>query len=579
MATPEEHEEIVKRLRVMIHGLISTKIIPCSERDIIEGRLPYDKDQLFLSFGINLRVAITSFPLDPVIPLVKIENHYDDIDKPDNFILSSSEKQIPMVLLKHQDFDSEDDFDNDFKNVNIKEDSMDLEFGVDKDNDEDPDYVVDFNDVDVKEDVASESGGEEENIAIAESYYKRHKKCKACNIVFNTYEEYLIHKNEHIFLEVNGLRYKKKVDNGYVSYLPHKVLLQRKEELKNQFVIQIPPPDFTREELNKCVFPKPLQEYIVTNMATKWTQCSTGAKACAACALRIKDFDALIEHYIKCHELKFKCPHIECGMELVGHFYKFAKHVLYHTEPLPQLSVPHQCIACDFSNAFMDKVDKHIKSMGEFHNNKCPRCDQRFFSRSDYLAHVTSKKHEGVVCGWCGKVFDNENKFLPHKAICPKNPTKALLTICTVCGKSIRKESMKVHMVRNHDNEEPVKCTKCGKILRNKESFKIHQRKCTKDESLWANQKVPCPTCGKLVKRCYMKNHDITNHTPEHLKSFVCTECPKPKGFRFKPQYEAHMNIHRNIKPFACKYCGARFSDFSNKRMHERCSHEGHKRK
>ena len=113
MATPEEHEEIVKRLRVMIHGLISTKIIPCSERDIIEGRLPYDKDQLFLSFGINLRVAITSFPLDPIIPLVKIENHYDDNDTPDNFVLSSSEKQIPMVLLKHQDFDSKDDFDND----------------------------------------------------------------------------------------------------------------------------------------------------------------------------------------------------------------------------------------------------------------------------------------------------------------------------------------------------------------------------------------------------------------------------------------------------------------------------------
>ena len=597
MATPKEHEEIVKRLRVMIHGLISSGVIPCSGRDIIEGLLPFEKDQLFLNFGINLRMAITCFPLDPIISLVKIDSYYDVGNNPDEFILnlseeqvsmvndkddflaSSSETQVPMVLVKFQDFDSdsEDDFKDDFKNADmsdIKEYAMEQECSADDPDNEDDSKA---NDV-IEEDMETDYGGGKENQAPHKST-TRVKKCLQCKIDFDTHEEYLIHKNEHVFSEIYGLRCKKKENDGYVSYMSHKILLQKKEELKNHFEIQIPPPDFTRDDLNKCVFEKPLQEYIVSDMATKWTECSNGLKKCSACSLRIKDLDALIKHYIKCHYLQFKCPHKGCDFKYVGHFYKFAKHVLYHTEPLPQLSVPHQCIACDFSNAFMDKVDKHIKSMGEFHNNKCPRCDQRFFSRSDYLAHVTSKKHEGVVCGWCGKVFDNENKFLPHKAICPKNPTKAHLTVCTVCGKSIRKESMKVHMVRNHDNEEPVKCTKCGKILRNKESFKIHQRKCTKDESLWANQKVPCPTCGKLVKRCYMKNHNITNHTPEHLKSFVCTECPKPKGFRFKPQYEAHMNIHRGVRPFACKYCGTTFSDFSNKRMHERCSHQGHKRK
>ena len=91
MATPIEYEEIVKRLRVMIHGLISSGVIPCSERDIIEGRLPSEKDQLFLSFGINLKMAITCFPLDPIIPLVKIDSHYDVDNKPDDFILQISE--------------------------------------------------------------------------------------------------------------------------------------------------------------------------------------------------------------------------------------------------------------------------------------------------------------------------------------------------------------------------------------------------------------------------------------------------------------------------------------------------------
>ena len=576
MATPGEHEEIVKRLRVMIHGLISTNVIPCSERDIIEGRLSYEKDQLFLSYGINLKLAITCFPLDPIIPLVKLENHYDVDNKPDNFILSPPENKVPMVHIKYQDFDSEDNFDNDFRDV--KKEALKIESGGDKENDEDPDYEDDFKDVDVKEDMVSESGEDEEDVPIVKSAI-RHKKCKMCNIVFNTHEEYLIHKNEHIFFEVNGLRQKRKVEKGYVAYLSDNVLLQRKEEFKNHFVIQIPPPDFTKEDLNKCVFPKPLQEYILTDMTSKWIQYNpeVETKKCSACKLVIKDYDALIEHYIKCHELKFKCP--ECDMELMGHFYKFAKHVYYHTEPLPQLNFPHQCIACEFSNAYMDRVETHIKSMGEFHNNKCPRCDERFFSRSEIVAHMRSEKHEGTVCGWCGEVFFNENKFLPHKALCPKRPGKSLLTICTVCGISIRSDSMKAHMVQNHDKGEPVKCPKCDKICINKTAFKIHKRKCTKDESLWEYQRVPCPTCGKLVKNCYMKNHNITNHTPEHLKPFVCTECPNPKGFRFKGQYESHMNGHRGLKPYKCKYCEKSFSDFSNMRMHERCSHLGHKRK
>ena len=97
MATSYEHEEIVKRLRVMIHGLISSGVIPCSERDIIEGRLPFEKDQLFLNFGINLRMAITCFPLDPIIPLVKIDSHYDVNNKTDDFILQSLEDQYYIL--------------------------------------------------------------------------------------------------------------------------------------------------------------------------------------------------------------------------------------------------------------------------------------------------------------------------------------------------------------------------------------------------------------------------------------------------------------------------------------------------
>ena len=74
MANPNEFEEIIKGLRVMINGFVSKGILPCSEMDIIKGKLPPDKILMFLSFGIDLKVAITCFPLDPIIPLVKLES-------------------------------------------------------------------------------------------------------------------------------------------------------------------------------------------------------------------------------------------------------------------------------------------------------------------------------------------------------------------------------------------------------------------------------------------------------------------------------------------------------------------------
>ena len=594
MATSYEHEEIVKRLRVMIHGLISSGVIPCSERDIIEGRLPFEKDQLFLNFGINLRMAITCFPLDPIIPLVKIDSYYDVGNNPDEFILnlseeqdpmvidkdeflpSSSETQVPMVLVKFQDFDSDsdDDFEDDAKNADIKEDAMEQESSAD---DPDSEYYFKANDV-IEEDMEADSGGDKENQAPLKST-TRVKKCLQCKTDFDTHEEYLIHKNEHVFSEIYGLRCKKKENDGYVSYMSHKILLQKKEELKNHFEIQIPPPDFTRDDLNKCVFEKPLQEYIVSDMATKWTECSNGLKKCSACSLRIKDLDALIKHYIKCHYLQFKCPHKGCDFKYVGHFYKFAKHVLYHTEPLPQLSVQHQCIACNFSHAYIDRVESHIKTMGKFHNSKCPRCPEKFSSRSDYLAHVTSQKHEVSVCGHCGETFEHENKLLPHKPICPNRPGKDVESICAICGKFVQTGSMKRHIETKHSKEHPTKCDLCDKICRSEEHLKHHMPECTKNGANSKSLRLPCPICGKMISASHMKNHNITRHTEEHLKPFVCTECPNLKGFRFKQQYEIHMNIHRGIRPYACKYCKKAFTDKANMRMHERSSHEGYKRK
>ena len=92
MATQVEFEEIVKGLRVMINGFVEKGILPCTELDIMDGKLPPEKYQMFLSFGIDLEVAISCFPMDPIIPLIKLE--------PNDYIADDNVQTVANVEIK-----------------------------------------------------------------------------------------------------------------------------------------------------------------------------------------------------------------------------------------------------------------------------------------------------------------------------------------------------------------------------------------------------------------------------------------------------------------------------------------------
>ena len=123
-----------------------------------------------------------------------------------------------------------------------------------------------------------------------------------------------------------------------------------------------------------------------------------------------------------------------------------------------------------------------------------------------------------------------------------------------------------------HGKADPQTCDQCGMICRNKRHLNEHiQNKHKRNKT-----PIPCAQCGKLINTDKMNCHIMTVHTPDHLKPFVCKVCNK--GFITKSKLEDHTNIHLGLKPHVCKYCGTGFADVANKRMHERCAHEGHKR-
>ena len=218
-------------------------------------------------------------------------------------------------------------------------------------------------------------------------------------------------------------------------------------------------------------------------------------------------------------------------------------------------------------------AESHVRQMGKHHDNKCTRCDERFYSRPELLNHIITKGHEGYICGHCAEVFDDQNKLFSHRKHCENKPTEGNV-ICDACGKTFSdKRGVTVHSKIQHGEKDPQTCSHCGLECNNKFHLKEHVR----SKHLGRNATpTPCPLCGKGIKGGNMRNHTLVHHTPDHLMPFVCKQCHK--GFPYKRHLEMHMNAHLGLKPFKCKYCEASFSDVSNRRMHERTTHEGYKR-
>ena len=88
--------------------------------------------------------------------------------------------------------------------------------------------------------------------------------------------------------------------------------------------------------------------------------------------------------------------------------FNFARHFYLHEHDHPQFKFPHECLACDFKTPYIVAAKEHIEQHGPFHNNKCPNCDEKFYTRSAVIEHFKAfPLHEGYVCGICENVFDN----------------------------------------------------------------------------------------------------------------------------------------------------------------------------
>lgn len=317
--------------------------------------------------------------------------------------------------------------------------------------------------------------------------------------------------------------------------------------------------------------PKPLEEYKSQAQEPKVTiDDKDNPLACHLCPSRFKNDYGLQSHLIKFHSEHYACTSCYKAFAL-NDIDKFKLHIFKHQQQL--LMGKNYCIQCGASFQRSNGLHEHQKLRGQFHDDQCAQCEDRFVSHEDYKSHV-EQKHGGIwkfKCGFCKELF-NEKRDLRahfktfHEAVSPK-PTKKYVpkkTICVECGKLVY--NLKNHMVSAHGNEKHP-CPHCGLIL------KTHPR--LQKHISWIHITAPCTECGEMVGVGKMTRHIEQKHTSIYDRKFKCDVCGK--GFSDNTKLRDHKNVHTGEKPYKCKFCSAAFASAGSHATHQK-SHLGYRR-
>ncbi|XP_063703809.1 zinc finger protein 235-like [Culicoides brevitarsis] len=212
--------------------------------------------------------------------------------------------------------------------------------------------------------------------------------------------------------------------------------------------------------------------------------------------------------------------------------------------------------------------------------NYCISCREQFTNYPNFASHL-KKFHDGAgiecrfMCHLCSKSFEHDHQLQEHVLRhFDGKPFK-----CAHCDSEQRnKKGIITHLIRFHFNSAAkFKCDSCSPpmLFAYEKQFKVHV-----DALHLRLQKVsvPCPTCGKLIRKKGLKNHIQKQHTDTFVpkETFECQTCGKI--FFRKQNLEAHQLMHlpENERLYKCRFCERTFNKKLGFVEHER-NHTGEK--
>ncbi|XP_050506735.1 zinc finger protein 221-like isoform X6 [Diabrotica virgifera virgifera] len=191
----------------------------------------------------------------------------------------------------------------------------------------------------------------------------------------------------------------------------------------------------------------------------------------------------------------------------------------------------------------------------------CETCNLSFSDRKSFTMH--KRIQEKSKCDICGRLIkpDNmKNHVLIHTAsIGP--------SVCSVCGVTYKNfNCLRAHFFHYHKHTaNQYICEECGKSFRMKYTFLLHKKKVH-----MGIKNCKCSTCGKA----FFANSKLLSHirmTHEKLRPHVCEYCGT--GFFSRYALRTHERQHTDEKPFVCQHCSEGFRQRVSLRSHLKSKH------
>ena len=176
-----------------------------------------------------------------------------------------------------------------------------------------------------------------------------------------------------------------------------------------------------------------------------------------------------------------------------------------------------------------DVIDKSVskkinaKDKREEHKFVCQVCESCYNYEKSYLKHL--QLHQIYICFHCKEEFTYPNELEEHM-------------------KSNHKKKSRKKLVP----ERELKCDTCNIEFPSLDELSSHNKQY---HELIGD---PCHICGKYLKRGSMRNHLEKVHNSEESRKYTCPECGKK--YKTKTDLDTHFTKHTGDKQYTCPTCG-----------------------
>ena len=365
--------------------------------------------------------------------------------------------------------------------------------------------------------------------------------------------EKMIVKGENPDMDTSGQIYDDDNDNDNVgNFIEPDDLIHLEKPLIIQFT--------KKDDLDKMLMQK-IEKNKSESKRLRCEYCTTKFVTDKKRVLHMKNnhYDKYIEELLDQGKKVFTCPEHDCEKRFLteGTLHRHAIKVHNVPSSIKETWNKSKCPVCEqtFPKESVVKLFKHVQVL--------------HFMEADTEAYKEfMQANTPKLCPQCGSSFPNDRIFTKHLKRCKLKSHE--IGECHICGKTMKKYSLKNHIERQHTLDDVCPCPFCGKLYPNRLQLDNHTKTCVADQGR-KEERFECPKCGKAFKKMsVLSKHVRRKH--DNVKNYACDQC----GKRFVERHylRAHViAIHDKLKPFICDLCGFKTAKHSNLNIHRQKSH------